>query len=123
MVKPDESGVHDASMQCRRNRRLRRAGIALAFANLGICYLTIFIGPFRGSALPILSNSSNFGWLVTAMAFFAIVHIPITLLFVLVCLIVPSLRCRGGMSTVVLALLPWVEWTAMFAFLSQTVRS
>jgi hypothetical protein len=123
MVKPDESAVLDETMQCRRNRRLRWAGIAVAFANLGICYLAVFVGPIRGSALPILSNGSNFGWLVTIMAFFAIVQIPITLLHVLVCLLVPSLRCRGGMATVVLALLPWVEWTAMFVFLSLTVHS
>jgi hypothetical protein len=110
MVKPDESGVLDASMQCRRNWQLRWAGIALAFANFGICYLALFIGPFNG-------------WLVTGMMFFAIVHIPITLLFVIICILIPYLRYRGGMVTVVLALLPWVEWTAMIVFLSPTVHS
>jgi hypothetical protein len=121
MVKPDESGVLEASVLRRRNWQLRCAGIALAFANVGICYLPLFSRPFGGIAQYILGH--NFGWLLTGMAFFALVHLPITLLFVLVCLIVPSLRCRGGMTTVVLALLPWVEWMAMFAFLSQTAHS
>lgn len=109
MVRPDESGVLGASMQCRRNWQLRSAGIALAFANVGICYL-----------LPILGIGSNVGWLALGMAFYAIVHIPITLLFVLICILVPPLRCRGGMATVVLALLPWVEWTVMLVFFIRT---
>jgi hypothetical protein len=116
MVKPDLSGVLDASMQRRRNWQLRGAGIALAFANLGICYLTLSIGS-------ILINGSTVGWLVTGMLFFAIVHIPITLLWVIICMVIPYLRYRGGMVTVVLALLPWVEWAAMFVFLTPTIYS
>jgi hypothetical protein len=113
---PDESGVLKASMQCRRNWQLRLAGIALAFANVGICFLL----PILANLLPIFGNLRNLGWLALGMAFYAIVHIPIILLFVLICVLVPPLRCRGGMATVVLALLPWVEWTVMIVFFIRT---
>jgi hypothetical protein len=116
MVRPDGSGELEASMQCRRNWQLRWAGIALAFANVGIYYL-VSIVCYR---LPILGNLNNVGWLALGMAFYAIVHIPITLLFVLICILVPPLRCRGGMATDVLALFPWVEWTVMIVFFIRT---
>jgi hypothetical protein len=109
MVRPGESGMLVTSMHCRRNLVLRCAGIALAFANVGICYL-----------LPILGEGRNLGWLALGMASFAIVHIPITLLFLLTCIVFHPMRCRGGMATVVLALLPWVEWTVMIVFFIRT---
>jgi hypothetical protein len=112
MVRSDESGLLEASMKCRRNWRLHLAGIALSFANVGICYLLLILS-YR---LPILGNGKTVAWLALGMAFYAIVHIPITLLFVLICVLVPSLRCRGGMATVLLAFLPWVEWMAMIMF-------
>jgi hypothetical protein len=94
--------------QAARNRRLHRIGLMLALANVAVGILLV-------AASALLSvEDRNVLMIVCLMLVFAVLHATLAVIYRialgLVSLMVPRLRRVGGLITIVLAAMAWVEW-------------
>ena len=73
------------------------------------------LGPDTGMGL--FKNGNSFGWFVTFVFLFALLHLIATVGYIFVRLLTPSKYRRGGAVTLVLACSPWVEWVLFYIYM------